>query len=93
MMRISAVLFDLDGALLDTLADIAHAANFMHNNQGHETGAAEGGQSGIGNGPPKLVNRALTGECYRNRLLVRIVTANFKGTFARACSVWFKSKT
>ena len=58
-MKYKAIIFDLDGTLADTIADIAAAANFaLHSfgQLGHET---EAYRQMIGNGLRKLISRCL----------------------------------
>ena len=64
-MQFKAMLFDLDGTLLDTLADLADSVNMVLKGQGypeHDTGAY---RYFIGDGVEKLVERALP-EKHRN---------------------------
>jgi len=57
--RIKAVIFDLDGTLLDTLADIGNAVNRILSHKGYPTHPVERYKSFIGNGWETLVKRAL----------------------------------
>jgi len=57
-MNASAVLFDLDGTLLDTLADIAIAANAVLEEIGLPTHPVEAYRQFIGEGVPMLFQRA-----------------------------------
>jgi len=61
-LAVNAILFDLDGTLVESAPDIANAANSMLESMGRNTVATEKIQGWIGNGTPKLVKRALTGE-------------------------------
>jgi phosphoglycolate phosphatase len=54
-----AVIFDLDGTLLDTLADIGDSVNRMLAEYGFPGHATDDYRRFIGNGLPKLVARAL----------------------------------
>ena len=56
-----AVAFDLDGTLLDTLPDIAAAAQRMLTTLGRAPVAEASVRSYIGNGIPRLTKRLLTG--------------------------------
>jgi phosphoglycolate phosphatase len=58
-MKFRAVLFDLDGTLLDTLADIAHAANTVLEQLGLPTHPADAYRLFIGEGVAVLFRRAL----------------------------------
>ncbi|WP_170587855.1 phosphoglycolate phosphatase [Ruegeria arenilitoris] len=55
----AAIVFDLDGTLVDSLADIAAAANRMLADQGHAPLPEETIQGFVGNGLPKLVERVI----------------------------------
>lgn len=57
-----AVLFDLDGTLLDTLDDLAEAANTMLRALGRPTHPRDAYRHFIGDGVEKLVERALPPE-------------------------------
>lgn len=59
---IKAVLFDLDGTLVNSLYDLANAMNFCLENEGFETHSVEKYRYFIGNGIPKLIERALPEE-------------------------------
>ncbi len=58
----AAVLFDLDGTLVDTAADITKAANAMLVTLGRATFDEATVAGWIGDGIPRLIKRALTGE-------------------------------
>lgn len=58
-MKIKAIVFDLDGTLLDTLGDIADAMNYALNSVGRQSIALDRVRRFVGNGVPKLVERAL----------------------------------
>ncbi|MFH1058978.1 MAG: HAD family hydrolase [Pseudomonadota bacterium] len=58
-MPYRAVLFDLDGTLLDSLADLADAANHMLADLGHPGHPQDAFRYFIGEGVEKLVERAL----------------------------------
>ena len=58
-LRHSAVLFDLDGTLLDTLEDLGHAVNRVLTSKGFPTHRMDAVRSFIGDGTAMLVTRAL----------------------------------
>ncbi len=61
-MHYQAVIFDLDGTLLDTLADLADAMNRVLEMQGFPSHPLEAFRYFVGNGARKLVLRALPPE-------------------------------
>lgn len=61
-MSYRAVLFDLDGTLLDSLADLADAVNHMLADLGHPAHPQDAYRYFIGEGVEKLVERALPPE-------------------------------
>ena len=59
------VIFDLDGTLLNTIADLAHSTNYALNKLGYPTHEIEKYNFMVGNGIDKLFERALPeGEKY-----------------------------
>jgi phosphoglycolate phosphatase len=58
-VEVRAVLFDLDGTLLDTLPDLAAAVNAMLADRGHSALSEDTVRSYIGRGVATLVKRAL----------------------------------
>ncbi len=61
-VAVKAAAFDLDGTLLDTLPDIAEAAQRMLAELGRPAIAAEEVRRYIGGGIPRLTKRLLTGQ-------------------------------
>lgn len=53
------IIFDLDGTLLDTLADLADSANFTMEQMGYPTYPIDSYRYFVGNGVPKLLERCL----------------------------------
>lgn len=53
------VIFDLDGTLIDSKLDLAHAVNAMLRHMGQTPLANERVYSYVGNGAPVLIRRAL----------------------------------
>ncbi len=53
------LIFDLDGTLLDTLSDLADAANFALKSMGFPAHPEEAYKYFVGNGIPKLIERCL----------------------------------
>jgi len=58
-IAVRAVMIDLDGTLLDTIPDLAAAANLMLDHLGHESLPLEIVRTYVGKGIPRLVERAL----------------------------------
>ncbi len=58
-MKISGVLFDLDGTLLDTLEDIADSANMALAERGHPVHPVDAYRYFVGDGAPTLIHRIL----------------------------------
>ena len=61
-LHIKAVVIDLDGTLLNTAPDLAHAAQLMMADLGLPCPSQETIATYIGNGVSRLVKRVLTGE-------------------------------
>ncbi len=68
MMKYKAVLFDMDGTLLDTLADMAAAVNHILSVHSYPLRTVEEVRVFVGNGARKLMERALppdvTGDAF-----------------------------
>jgi phosphoglycolate phosphatase len=70
---IKAIIFDLDGTLLDTLHDLADSVNHVLTNHGMKNRTVDEIRSFIGNGVPTLISRSVpegtdktvTDECVR----------------------------
>ena len=58
-MRKRLVIFDLDGTLLNTIADLAAAANYALRELGYPAHSVDTIRSFVGNGVNKLLERAL----------------------------------
>lgn len=67
-MKYKAILFDMDGTLLDTLADMAAAVNHILSVHGYPLRTVEEVRAFVGNGARKLMERALppdvTGDAF-----------------------------
>lgn len=74
-MSIALVLFDLDGTLIDSLADIAGSANTVLESLGHPTHPAPVYKTFIGDGVAMLFRRALPGGLAEPPLIDRCVAA------------------
>ena len=62
-MRYDAVLFDLDGTVLDTVEDIAASLNMALRNHGFAEISPAQAESFLGNGTRRLVELALPEDC------------------------------
>ena len=81
-MPISAILFDLDGTLLDTLEDIADAANAVLASQGMPTHSLTSFKLFVGEGVWRLFEKALP-EKKRDAAMVTECAARFNGEYGR----------
>ena len=61
-MTVSAVLFDLDGTLVDSLEDLTDAVNHMRTSLGYDTITSATVRGMVGNGARNLVQRALDSD-------------------------------
>lgn len=59
MQRFKLILFDLDGTLLNTIADLAHSTNYALTQNGYPTHPIEAYRFFVGNGIHKLFERVL----------------------------------
>lgn len=58
-MKISTIVFDLDGTLMDTLQDLAESTNYALREYGFPQHSIEAVRSFVGNGVRKLMERAV----------------------------------
>lgn len=82
------IIFDLDGTLLDTLADLADSANYTMEQMGYPTHPLDSYRYFVGNGVPKLLERCLPEN---KRTEENIHTA--RTIFANYYNVHFADKT
>jgi len=68
-MNFQGVIFDLDGTLLDTLTDIAHAANSVLKKMNYPTYPVEDYRHFVGNGVIALFERTLPGDAVKADIL------------------------
>jgi phosphoglycolate phosphatase len=85
-MQYQAVIFDLDGTLLDTLADLAGAMNRVLFTRGFPTHPTQAFRAFVGNGATKLVWRALPEEQRTDRQVAACLDA-FQQEYSRTWNV------
>ena len=81
-MPFKAAIFDLDGTLLDTLEDIAHAANRVMTEFGHPTHPIDDYRYFVGDGVPKLISRVLPEDMRDEKTAAECVAA-FRKDYGR----------
>lgn len=77
-MQYKAVIFDLDGTLIDSLADLADSANAMLASYGYETHETEKYRYFVGNGSRKLIERILPAGKASSKEFVDEALAKYK---------------
>ena len=85
-MRVKAVLFDLDGTLLDTLEDIANSVNSALLRYGLPTHSVDAYRYFIGDGVTTLVSRALPDENRDSDIIAKCVKG-FRQEYSRNWNV------
>ena len=80
MSSLKAYLFDLDGTLIDSLADIAGSVNRMLEARGHPRREEELFRQMVGDGMEKLVERALP-EHARDAETIRAGVAEYRANY------------
>ena len=82
-----AVLFDLDGTLLDTIADLADAANLALAELGRPARTQDEIHSFVGKGIPNLVRRCMTEGIQATEAEIEHAVAVFRRHYARVNGV------
>lgn len=85
-MKYKAVIFDLDGTLLDTLEDLADAMNRVLRGKGFPTHSTEAYRYFVGNGAAKLVSRTLPPDNRNDELEATCLEA-FRDEYTRGWNV------
>ncbi len=83
-MQYEAVIFDLDGTLLDTLEDLCYSTNFALSQFGYPERSLKEVRSFVGNGIGKLIERALPGGIENSDY--NAVLTVFKAHYASNCN-------
>ncbi len=86
-MHIRAVVFDLDGTLLDSLADIANAANMVLQSHGLPTHEVQAYRYFVGDGIQRLLKRILPPEHHDDEPLKRALILEFLDQYRRTWNV------
>ena len=87
-MKYKAVVFDMDGTLLDTLADLADAMNRVLADQGFATHPVDAYRNFVGSGASRLVARALPADRQDENLRTQCLQS-----FLREYEAGWKNKT
>jgi phosphoglycolate phosphatase len=82
-MTYSAVLFDLDGTLLDTLEDLGDSMNAVLAGLGYAPHALDAYRYFVGDGVENLVRRALPERISADEALVQTVAAKMRAEYGR----------
>lgn len=82
-MAYLAVLFDLDGTLLDTLGDLADSVNAALTSLGHPTHPVDAYKTFVGNGMEMLMRRALPEEIRDNKSEVEVGLSRLADEYSR----------
>lgn len=82
-MKYDAVLFDLDGTVLDTVEDIADSLNRALENHGFARISTAQAESFLGNGTRRLVELALPEDCPED--VKEEVIEEYRGLYDRFC--------
>lgn len=80
MPTLKAFIFDLDGTLIDSLADIAESINRMLDARGYPRCEKEVFKQMVGDGMEKLVERALP-EAVRSEELIRVCVEEYRAQY------------
>lgn len=80
MSLLKAFIFDLDGTLIDSLADIAESINRMLDARGYPRSDVELFRQMVGDGMEKLVERALP-EAVRSEALIKVCVEEYRANY------------
>ena len=82
-MQYKAAIFDLDGTLIDSLADLADSANEMLTSYGYPTHDIDKYRYFVGNGSRKLIERCLPADKAADAAFVDEALAKYKECYDR----------
>ena len=82
-MQYKAAIFDLDGTLIDSLADLADSANEMLAGYGYPTHGLDKYRYFVGNGSRKLIERCLPADKAADSAFVDEALAKYKECYDR----------
>ncbi len=82
-MKFNAVIFDLDGTLLDSLADLANTLNSVLADNNLPTHATEKFRYMVGYGMGELVRKALPGDMQTNQELIERLKQEMQEHYAK----------
>lgn len=83
-MAVHAVIFDLDGTLLDTLGDISRCVNVAVAARGFATAPPDVYRARVGWGLQELVRRSVPTEAATDEALIREIMTDFRAEYARS---------
>jgi phosphoglycolate phosphatase len=86
-MRVAAVVFDLDGTLLNSLEDIAEAANTILESHGFPTHDVSAYRYFVGDGLRRLLQRTVPEPCRDDVPLIERMTAEFTELYQRTWNI------
>lgn len=78
------VIFDLDGTLLNTIADLGESVNYALKEMGYPTHSIKSYPNMVGNGVKKLIERALPPEAANPQIVDRLLS-HFKKYYDEHC--------
>lgn len=81
-MNYQAAIFDLDGTLINSLADLANSANAMLESYGFPTHTVDAYRYFVGNGSKKLIERIVPKERARDTAFIDEALARYKDIYA-----------
>ena len=87
-MSYKAVLFDMDGTLLDTLEDLRDSTNHVLRQMGYPERSLEEMRRFVGNGAEKQIRRAVP-EGTNEEKIMEVLTLYIQPLFRQCIRVWY----